>query len=145
METNLLIPRLIDDDLARTTVSTSSEVVTNRLRLRTVQALKEANTLATGHHLDMARNLLRNLRSQIVETRESFRAPTTILIESGQDETLKTLNGLIQDIDECIESMATENQWRSKGVFFVQTTANENMYQRSCKAVSRFENSSKTF
>jgi len=144
METNLLIPRLIDDDLVRTAVSTSSEVMTNRLRLRTVQALKEANTLATGHRLDQARELLRNLRSNIVETRESFRASITTAMENGQDETLKTLNGLIQDIDECIESMASMNQWQSKGVFFVQTTANENMYQRSCKAVSRFENSAKT-
>jgi len=144
METNLLIPRLIDDDLVRTAVSTSSEVMTNRLRLRTVQALKEANTLATGHRLDQARELLRNLRSNIVETRESFRASITTAMENGQDETLKTLNGLIQDIDECIESMANMNNWQSRGVFFVQTTANENMYQRSCKASSRFENSAKT-
>lgn len=144
METNLLIPRLNDDDLVSTTVSISPEVVTNRLRLRTVQALKEANTLATAGKLDEARKLLRNLRSNIVETRESIHASITTAIQNGQDDTLKTLNGLIQDIDECVESMANMNQWRSKGVFFVQTTANENTYQRSCKASSRFENSAKT-
>lgn len=144
MEENLIIPRVIDADLEKLTLIVSPEVTMNRLRLRTVQALREADNLAKGNQLEKARELLMQVKSNVVEARDSLSLTQSSLNTNNPNQILSTFNGLIQDLDDCISSMANRNRYRSHGAYFIQATSNEQVYQRSCKATSRFENCSKS-